>query len=401
MQSAAERTTIGGQRQLPLDQAGALPVSHRVGGGAPAGDGPKKVSNGRSHGTRHGSVMKPSAVSLFSGAGGMDIGVDQAGFKTVCAIDFDPHCTNTLRRNARKKTVWNVDVGLLDGERLRETLGMDKGDLGLLHGGPPCQPFSQIGKRGGLSDPRGMLIFDMIRITKAFRPKAVMIEQVPYFLRATMPDGRPVLQVLEREFRALGYRMHARFLNALSYGLPQRRERVFLVCLPTGHGTFDYPLGNGVTRTVGDALNDMPDPVPPDEKPVLPNHIDITPARDRERISYVPEGLWLSKCRDAPPDIIRKLTRKDTTKFRRLDRSSVAPTLRCGEAPYHPTEDRYITPREAARLQGFPDTHVFTGPIRGRTGSVRDLDQHRQVANAVPPPMAKAVAGRIAEALCL
>ena len=350
--------------------------------------------------TNRGSVVKPYALSLFAGAGGMDIGVDRAGFKTVCAIDFDPHCANTLRRNARKKTVWTVDVRLVDAERLRDVLGVGKGDLGLLYGGPPCQPFSQIGKRNGMGDPRGMLIFEMVRFAKAFRPKAIMIEQVPYFLRALMPDGQLVLQVLATELRALGYRVHVRTLNALNYGLPQRRERAFLVCLPSEHGMFHFPLGNGVRRTVGDALNNMPDPVGREGTPALANHIDITPNRDRERISYVPEGLWLSKCPDAPPDIVKKLTRKDTTKFRRLARSSISPTLRCGEAPYHPTDDRYITPREAARLQGFPDTHVFTGPIRGRTGTVRDLDQHRQVANAVPPPMAKAVAASIAKALC-
>ena len=346
-----------------------------------------------------GRVMRNrgSALSLFAGAGGMDIGVDQAGFKTVCSIDFDPHCATTLRRNARKKTVWNVDVRLVDADRMRDLLGMSKGDLGLLHGGPPCQPFSQIGKRNGVSDPRGMLIFDMVRFTDAFRPRAVMIEQVPYFLRAMMPDGQRAVHMLASEFQELGYKMHVRTLNALHYGLPQNRERVFLVFLPGEDVQFDFPLGNGVRRTVGDALSKMPDPVLRDGNPALPNHIDITPARDRERISFVPEGLWLSKCPDAPPDIIKKLTRKDTTKFRRLDRSSFAPTLRCGEAPYHPTDDRYVTPREAARLQGFPDTHVFTGPIRGRSGSVRDLDQHRQVANAVPPPMAKAVA----ETLCL
>ena len=331
----------------------------------------------------------------------MDIGVDRAGFKTVCAIDFDPHCANTLRRNARMKTVWHVDVRLVDAERLRELLGLGEGDLALLHGGPPCQPFSQIGKRGGVRDPRGMLIFDMVRFAKAFRPKAVMVEQVPYFLKAKMPDGQPAVQALAAEYRALGYKMRSHVLNALDYGLPQRRERVFLVCLPSEHGPFDFPMGNGRRRTVGDALTGMPDPVQRGDAPVLANHIDVTPARDRERISYVPEGLWLSKCHDAPTHIVRKLTRKDTTKFRRLDRSSAALTLRCGEAPYHPTEDRYITPREAARLQGFPDTYVFTGPIRGRTGSVRDLDQHRQIANAVPPPMARAVAETIAETLCL
>ena len=371
MESPPGRTPTCDQPRLPLEAGRpASTMSDQAEGGDRTASGSQGAPDVLSRRTCREAAVKPSAVSLFSGAGGMDIGVDQAGFKTVCAIDLDPHCTNTLRRNARKKTVWNVDVGLLDGERLRETLGMDKGDLGLIHGGPPCQPFSQIGKRGGVRDPRGMLIFDMVRITKAFRPKAVMIEQVPYFLRATMPDGRLVLQALATEFRTLGYRMHTRLLNALNYGLPQRRERVFLVCLPTDHRTFDYPLGNGVRRTVGDALSDMPAPVSRHKTPPLPNHIDITPARDRERISYVPEGLWLSKCHDAPPDIIRKLTRKDTTKFRRLDRSSVAPTLRCGEAPYHPTEDRYITPREAARLQGFPDTHVLTGPIReGRAAS--------------------------------
>lgn len=345
--------------------------------------------------------MSPSALSLFAGAGGMDIGVDQAGFETVCAIDFDLHCANTLRRNAPEKTVRHVDVRLVDAERLRDTLGMSRGELGLLHGGPPCQPFSQIGKRRGVDDPRGMLVFEMVRFARAFQPKAIMIEQVPYFLRAKMPDGQPAVHALASQFRVLGYRMHARPLKALHYGLPQRRERIFLVALPMEQVRFDFPLGNGMRNTVGDALDDMPPPVGRGDEPHLPNHVDITPARDRERISYVPEGLWLSKSPDVPPHIMRKLTRKDTTKFRRLDRSSFAPTLRCGEAPYHPTEDRYVTPREAARLQGFPDTHVFTGPIRGRTGSVRDLDQHRQVANAVPPPMAKAVAETIVETLCL
>lgn len=128
---------------------------------------------------------------------------------------------------------------------------------------------------------------------------------------------------------------------------------------------------------------------------------DVTPQRDQERIAFVPEGLWLSKAPDVPPNILRNLSRKDTTKYRRLHREGIAPTLRCGEALYHPVENRYITPREAARLQGFPDRHVFEGPIRRRTGRVPDLDQHRQVANAVPPPLARAVATQLREALCL
>ena len=343
---------------------------------------------------------KPPALSLFAGAGGMDIGVEAAGFATVCAMDLDRHCTNTLRRNTKSKQIRNVDVGLVNAERMLDELGMDRGEVKLLYGGPPCQPFSQMGKRGGLEDARGVLVFEMLRFARALRPTAVMIEQVPYFFRATTGSGGLAVDQLAADFRELGYRMHARILDARAYGVPQRRERAFIVFLPERH-RFDFPLGNGVRKTVGDALSKMPAPVAPGLEPTMANHIDVTPDRDRERISYVPEGSWLSKTPDVPPGIMRKLTRKDTTKFRRLDRSSCAPTLRCGEAPYHPTEDRYITPRESARIQGFPDRYVFTGPIRRRTGRVRDLDQHRQVANAVPPPMAKAVAERIAETLCL
>ena len=345
-------------------------------------------------------AYKHPAVSLFAGAGGMDLGVDRGGFRTICALDFDPHCSTTLRRNAKGKVVWNVDVRTVDPERLRDVLGIRKGELCLLHGGPPCQPFSQIGKRSGLRDDRGMLVFEMARFASAFRPTAIMMEQVPYFSRSIMPDGRPVMEALSDKFRRLGYEMYTHTLDASEYGLPQRRKRVILVFVPKGQA-FSFPKGNFGSQTVGFAFRNLPDPSPPGHTPALPNHIDITPERDRERISYVPEGSWLSKCLDVPPQIMGKLTRKDTTKFRRLDRLTLAPTLRCGEAPYHPTDNRYITPREAARLQGFPDTHIFTGPIRGRTGSVRDLDQHRQVANAVPPPLARAVATQISGKLCL
>ena len=190
-------------------------------------------------------------------------------------------------------------------------------------------------------------------------------------------------------------------LNAIDYGVAQRRKRAIIVCLRRGASFGFPPSGFGEVLNVGDAIDDLPAAVSPSRTPLVPNHIDITPKRDRERISYVPEGLWLSKVTDVPAEILQKLTRKDTTKFRRLDRSLPSLTLRCGEALYHPSENRYLTPRESARLQGFPDRHVFEGPIRRRTGTVRDLDQHRQVANAVPPPLAAAVAKNLRSALCL
>lgn len=345
--------------------------------------------------------MARRALSLFAGAGGLDIGVGGGGFKTVCAIESDPHCVSTLRRNLRGATVWQIDVRALAPDRVADVLGLGPGELALLHGGPPCQPFSQIGKQQGVNDPRGRLIFEMVRFAAALRPLAVLIEQVPRFLKMSGTEDSSMREILAEEFSRVGYDIYTTVLDATAYGVPQRRMRAFVVALPIGT-PFHYtqPIFRPIT-TVGDAIGDLPRAVRPTDPPLMANHIDITPSRDRERISYVPEGGWLSKVADAPPDIVRRLTKKDTTKFRRLDRTLPSLTIRCGEALYHPTEDRYITPREAARIQGFPDTHVFEGPIRRRTGTVPDLDQHRQVANAVPPPLASSVSKDIRRALCL
>ena len=341
------------------------------------------------------------AISLFAGAGGLDVGADSAGFRTVCAIERDPHCVATLMKNARRKKVWQVDARALDPNGVMAALGIRRGELSLLHGGPPCQPFSQMGLKGGLRDPRGQLVFEMVRFADALRPSAVMIEQVPKFLGAPAVQGLTLADTLRNEFKAIGYEFHATILDALDYGVPQRRKRAIIVCVPEGQ-RYAFPMTLAPpTVTVGDVINDLPRVVGKGEKPLMANHIDVTPDRDRHRISFVPEGGWLSKVRDAPASVLQKLTAKDTTKFRRLDRSLPSITLRCGEAVYHPLENRYVTPREAARIQGFPDKHVFVGPIRRRSGSVRDLDQHRQVANAVPPPLAESVADSIRSSLCL
>ena len=342
------------------------------------------------------------AISLFSGAGGMDIGVGQSGFSTICSIESDPHCAATLKRNDRGKTVWQVDIRALDPNRLMDILGVGRGSLALLHGGPPCQPFSQIGKQGGLRDPRGALVFEMARFAEAFRPAAIIMEQVPNFFRMKAPDDARIVDILRMDFCRLGYDMYANVIDASEHGVAQKRRRAIVVCVPRGQN-FCFSLASQAdsSPTVGDALHGLPPPSSQDQEPYFPNHVDVTPPRDKERIAYVPEGLWLSKSPNVPADILQNLTRKDTTKFRRLDRSLPAPTLRCGEAPYHPTDNRYITPREAARLQGFPDKHVFLGPIRRRTGIVRDLDQHRQVANAVPPPVARSIAADVKRSLCL
>lgn len=359
-----------------------------------------------------------SALSLFSGAGGMDVGVIQAGFDVVACVEIDPHCCDTLRgaatRERRNTRVVEDDIRKVDPERLMRELLLRPGDLDLLCGGSPCQSFSQIGKRECLEDERGMLLFEFVRFARALKPKAIMIEQVKGLLNAPDQAGEigGVYQQLVGELRALGYEPKMNVIKAVQYGVAQNRQRVFIVSTKNGY-SFQFPEpthGDPKNQkdtlfpllpymTVGEALADLGEPMPNGDYQPDDSHIDITPIGDRRRINGVPEGSHLAKETHLPAEQRCNLTKKDTTKFRRLSRDEPSNTLRCGEIFFHPTEDRYLTPREYLRLHGYPDTYLLKGPIRGRSGRVRHLDQHRQVANSVPPPLARIIATAIREAL--
>ena len=341
------------------------------------------------------------AISLFSGAGGMDIGVDNAGFHTVCAVEIDRHCVDTLNANQSRKKPKEVvcaDIREVQPAPLMRKLGLQAGEVSLLHGGPPCQPFSVIGKRGGMRDERGPLLYELVRFARVFRPAAVLLEQVPGVWKA---EGGEVIHNFESGLAALGYTMFTHgVVNAADFGVPQSRKRFIQIALRGNIRIVAFGGNVNKHRTVGEAIRGLSRPVLSAEKAKFPNHVDVTPARDRERISFVPEGSWLGRQESAPESVRRNLTRKDSTKFRRMARDLPANTLRCGEIFYHPTDTRYLTPREYMRLHGFPDDYILQGPIRSRRGSVPDLDQHRQVANSVPPPLAEGLARQIRESLC-
>jgi DNA (cytosine-5)-methyltransferase 1 len=351
------------------------------------------------------------AVSLFSGGGGMDIGVEEAGFKNLICVEFDPNAADTLRFNVERKETGTkhieADIRTIDPLNLADP-GID-----LLFGGPPCQAFSLIGKRGALGDERGLLLFEMIRFARALHPRALLMEQVKGLLSAPNENGEPggVFNEFIRQLEELGYCIKWSILCAADYGVPQLRERVFIVATPGSNGfsfpppthvespedTLLFPLKSYVG--VGSVINDLPKPVHKGEIPAFPNHVDVTPKRDRERIHPVREGGFLAGSPNATPELKRNLTMKDTTKYRRLHRLEPSLTLRCGEIFFHPVEDRYLTPREYLRIHGYPDSHILCGPIRSRSGSVRNLDQHRLVANSVPPPLAQAIVKQIAKVL--
>ncbi|MUG93375.1 DNA (cytosine-5-)-methyltransferase [Scytonema sp. UIC 10036] len=359
-----------------------------------------------------------TALSLFSGAGGLDLGLMQAGFDILACIEIDPHCCHTLRasanRDGRSTRVIEDDIRNVDPTQLMGELLLLPGKLDLLCGGSPCQSFSQIGKRGCLEDERGTLLFEFVRFAEVLQPKAILIEQVKGLLNAPDRNGKigGVYEMLQMQLQELGYELKMKVIRAVEYGVAQMRERVFVVAM-TKDGGFEFPPPTHSDPSkptlsisplppyvsVGEVLRGLGEPISCRDNQLNDNHIDITPVGDRKRIHGVPEGSHLAKELHLPIEQRCKLTKKDTTKFRRLSRTEPSITLRCGEIFFHPTEDRYLTPREYMRIHGYPDTYLLKGPIRGRSGRVRYLDQHRQVANSVPPPIACAIGKAIQQAL--
>ena len=360
------------------------------------------------------------ALSLFSGAGGLDIGVRKAGFEILACIEFDQHCCATLRNPLNEHYAQKViegDIRQIDPTTLIQDLNIKPGELDLLFGGPPCQSFSLAGKQLGMGDDRGMLLFEMVRFAEIIRPKIILIEQVKGLIGSKGPSGKKgeVFELVLSKLEELGYVSKWKVILAADFGVPQLRERLFVVAT-YGKNGFAFPERTHAPveecgglfplipyATVGDAISGLS---APDLKikgksffDRADSHVDVTPARDRERIHQVPEGSYLAAQTHLGEELRRGLSPKDTTKYLRVHRLRPSNTIRGGETFYHPTEDRYLTPRECMRIHGFPDDYFVSGPIRSRTGTVRNLDQHRQIANSVPPPLAKALASQIMEYL--
>lgn len=333
----------------------------------------RKLALVRESAARYGT-RKLTAVSLFSGGGGMDIGVENAGFHALACVEFDHNAAETLRYNVARK---GSDTKVIEADiRTVEPLSLADPGIDLLHGGPPCQAFSLIGKRDSLCDERGMLLFEMVRFARALRPRAILMEQVKGLLSAPTETGErgSVFKRFTSQLEAIGYCVKWTVLCAADYGVPQLRERVFIVATPGTNG-FSFPPPTHTESPedtpllplkryvgIGSVIGDLPKPAPKGTTPTVPNHVDVTPERDRERIHPVAEGGFLAGTASAPPDLKRNLTKKDTTKYRRLHRLEPSLTLRCGEIFFHPIEDRYLTPREYLRIHGYPDSHVPCGP---------------------------------------
>lgn len=364
-----------------------------------------------------------SVVDVFCGAGGLSEGFRQAGFDVVLGLDWDEHACATHATNFPESITWNRDVREVTGrEILRATR---RRSIDVVIGGPNCQGVSERGHRDP-KDARNQMFGQFARLVEELRPKFFVIENVAGL---THKHNFPLLQRVFRKFRALGYRCAADVLLAANYGVPQLRHRLVIVGtrLPRVELSLPAPshdehgvgaMGESRLRhvTVREAIGDlhrlstgkgMEERDYPSVKSrltafqssmrrgsvCLHNHIAAKTAQiNIERVSWIPEGgNWKDIPSELlPPRFLRcRLTDHSTTYGRlRWDHPAFTITALCDNvtagAYTHPSQDRALTVREAARLQGFPDRYRFVG-----------AQKTRQVGNSVPPPLARHIAAHV------
>jgi DNA (cytosine-5)-methyltransferase 1 len=313
---------------------------------------------------------------LFTGGGGLDLGLEDAGFEIRLCLDSNKAACDTIRLNRPKIPVIEKDICKVTGEDILRPTGLDVGETSLISGGPPCQSFSVLGQRKGLKDPRGGLIFEFVRIVDELKPKAFLLENVNGL---TMAHSKRAAERIVDAFNEIGYKPTRRVLDAVNFGVPQYRRRVFFTggrgvsieaMPPVVYGDDKQAtlLGRRLLhpRAVRWALQSPP----PLEG--LPNHVK-RPHGDRVRKRY-------EKLRPGQRD---KIDHTDRLEWDRPSGTVLVGSAAGGGRPHiHPEEPRVITVREAARLQTFPDDWVFAGS---------STEQYRQIGNAVPVLLARAV----------
>lgn len=388
-----------------------------------------------------------TCIDLFAGAGGLSTGLEMAGFRTLFANEIERVYSESLRHNHPHTEVSVDDIRDISPRTIRRSLGIKKGELDLVAGGPPCQGFSINAPVRSAADKRNHLFRNFLDFVAEFKPRSVLIENVPGMVSF---GGGSTARAIRQALAQLGYQSAVRILYAPHYGIPQMRWRtVFLATregyapeamfpipshLAAGRANFTQRLGeelivhsreyieaNASERgtTVEEAIGDLPsipngggeDESPYGSKPrspyqrilrgksrVLFNHrcakISDT---NLARLIHIPQGgSW----RDIPfallPLGMKRARRSDHTKrYGRLSPGDIASTIltKCDPhwgAYFHPTENRVISVREAARLQSFPDRCRFWGSV---------TDQYKQVGNAVPPMLGCAIGKQVADVM--
>jgi len=350
-----------------------------------------------------------TAISLFSGAGGLDLGLEQAGFEIASSVESDADCVATLKANRGRKV--DAVAGTREAFRrtkvihrriekvgLEDLLPSDGTDVDLLAGGPPCQPFSFCGKMKGFDDPRGNLFEQFVRIAKELSPPYILFENVQGLVTAKGPAGVPgeALSIVRGRFEEIGYGTRVGLLNAADYGVPQRRIRFFMIAsrhhsLPTlpisTHGKVTHAgtlFGSKLWVSLAEALSSS-GPPSPDE--VIRPRAELD---EKLRALKPGTGLKVAGILEANRPGGHWGYRQDCFL---ADPSLPSRTIRAASTPDWIYDSggrlRRLTWRECAILQGFPPEWQFVG---ARTS------KFKQIGNAVPPMLAKSIGVVLADA---
>lgn len=343
--------------------------------------------------------MKYNCIDSFSGAGGLSIGLGKAGYDILLSFDNDQFCIQTQQQNSKyiKHKSLVADITKISTEELLDYTGLQKGELFLFAGGPPCQGFS-IQRIGKDEDDRNSLIQQYMDKVIAIDPHFFLMENVPGI---TGKRGRQLLTESLKMAESNGYHIHEKILNAQDYGVPQRRKRLIVVgekLIDKQPPKFSFPDPLiGIRETVKSTIASLPEP-PSDGKdhPSYVHHRrdklsnlnlqrirSLQPGQGRD---HLPEEL-LADCHKVDSSIIGH-----RNVYGRMSWDDVAPTITARFDSFtrglfgHPEQDRSITLREGALLQTFPIDYIFSGS---------KVDIARQIGNAVPPKLAEIIGRQI------
>lgn len=333
-----------------------------------------------------------TAIDLFSGAGGLTVGLKRAGFKVIGAVDIDSLSVKTYKANHRRVKVWEADIRDLDPSEIAGALGLKDKRLDLLAGCPPCQGFSTLRTLNGavtVEDPQNDLLFEFYRFAETLTPRAVMMENVP----GLAVDDR--FTVFLRRMKKLGYVGEHRICNAADYGVPQRRRRLIYMA---GFGLkIPFATPSKRRKTVWDSIGNLPDAGISGDP--VHDASECHTQKIMELIRRIPKN---GGSRTDLPNEEQLGCHKRCNGFKdvygRMAWDDVAPTITSGcfnpskGRFIHPEEDRAITMREAALLQGFPRYYKF--PLNNNKTVIALM-----IGNALPPPLITAHAKQIAKSI--
>lgn len=348
-----------------------------------------------------------NAISLFSGAMGLDLGIEKAGFDIRLCVEKDKWAVKTIHRNTDIPVI-EKDINIVSTDELLQTAHLRKEDVTLVVGGPPCQAFSTAGKQRGLDDVRGNVILQYLRVVNDIRPEYFVLENVRGLLSAkinVLPEAYSeyaylqgqkggVLQFITDEFRKMGYAISYALLNAANYGVPEKRERVIVighrgdrVPIPSPTHSEDASFGTKKWVTLRECIGDL-------EEATGLSYIELRP-KSLPYLKLLGEGQnW----KDLPADKAQEAMGKayflgggKTGFLRRLSFNEPSPTLVTSPTMpatllCHPTKLRPLSVEEYARIQQFPDNWHFEGNIQS---------VYRQIGNAVPVGLGFAVGQQI------